>query len=648
MTSDKKTSTASTSHSAASLLASSLGSVLLLAVILVAINYISGIAFLRADMTAEKLFTLSEGTRSMLGRLSDKTRLKFYFSRSLANVPFGYKLYGKRIEEFLGEYVASSRGMIELEVLDPQPDSDVEEWAVKYGLAQAGLPTGEKFYLGLVSIVADKEEVIPFFTVEREEFLEYDITRAIVQASARGKATVGVLSPLPVIGASAMPVPGMQQGEDWLFLRELRKNFDIRKIETNVTEISGDVSLLMVIHPKDLPESTLYAIDQFVLKGGRAIVMVDPACMADNLADQSNPFMAMMNRASDLPKLLKNWGVEYNRGKIAADINMATRVNAGPQGVIDHPLWLSMSGDAFNRESAVSAKLNSMLMVNAGVLSKVSGSANEFVPLLMTRESGNQVDTHQLLVQPAELVRSLPTSGSRQTLAALVRGTFSSAFTEPPTQSAPDGESEEAKKQREAKTEQRRKNHVAKAEKPGSVMVIADVDLLQNDYCVRAINFFGNTMLQPLNDNLAFVSNCVDLLAGSEDLIAVRSRGKFTRPFTRVENIEREAQKRWQEEEKTLTARLEAVQQRINQLQSQKKDGERLILSAAQREEIERARTEQSETMRRRREIRKLLRQDIESLGAWVTFINLLLMPLMVAAAGVYVYMRQNSRRGML
>lgn len=636
-----------TSHSAAGLFASSLGSILLLAVILVAINYISGIAYLRADMTAEKLFTLSDGTRAILGKLSDKTRLKFYYSKSLANVPFGYKLYGKRIEEFLGEYVASSRGMVELETLDPQPDTDVEEWAVKYGLAQAGLPTGEKFYLGLVAIVADKEEVIPFFTVEREEFLEYDITRAIVQASSSGKATVGVLSPLPVVGG-ATPFPGMpQQGEDWLFLKELRKNFEVRKVEATATEIASDISLLMVIHPKDLPESTLYAIDQFVLKGGRAIVMVDPACMADTLVDQSNPYMAMLSRSSDLGKLLKAWGVDYNRGKIAADINMATRVNAGPQGLFDHPLWLSLNGDAFNRESAVSAKLNAMLMVNAGALSKTADSQHEFIPLLTTRESGSQVDIQQLLVPPADLVRSLSTTGTRQNLAALVRGTFTSAFTEPPAQPAPEGESEDAKKQREAAHAALRQKHVAKAEKPGSLMIIADADLLHNDYCVRAINFFGSTLLQPLNDNLAFISNCVDLLAGSEDLIAVRSRGKFARTFTRVENIEREAQKRWQEEEKTLTSRLEEIQQRINQLQSQKKDGERLILSAEQREEIDRARNEQSETMRRRREIRKLLRQDIESLGTRVTFVNLLLMPLLVAFAGVYVYMRQNSRRGM-
>lgn len=634
------------SHSAAGLFASSLGSILLLAVILVAINYISGIAWLRADMTAEKLFTLSDGTRSMLGRLKDKTRLKFYFSKSLANVPFGYKLYGKRIEEFLGEYVTNSRGMVELEVLDPQPDTDVEEWAVKYGLAQAGLPTGEKFYLGMVAIVADKEEVIPFFTVEREEFLEYDITRAIVQASARDKSIVGVLSPLPVVG-SGMPFPGMQQTQDWLFLKELRKNFEVRKVETTADEINSEISLLLVIHPKDLPESTLYAIDQFVLKGGRAIVLVDPACMADNQAGQNNPYMAMMQRSSDLNKLFKAWGVDYNRSKLAADMNLATRVNAGPAGLIDHPLWLSLNGEAFNRESAVTAKLNSMLMVNAGALSKASDSQYEFVPLLTTRDSASLVDTHQLLTQPDELVRSLPTTGNRQTLAALVRGTFTSAFAEPPKLPPAENESEDAKKQREAAHEALRKKHVAKAEKTGSVLVIADADLLNNDYCVRAINFFGNTLLQPLNDNLAFISNCVDLLAGSEDLIAVRSRGKFARTFSRVEEIERAAQKRWQEEEKALTARLEEIQQRINKLQSQKKDGERLILSAEQREEIERARAEQSETMRRRREIRKLLRQDIESLGTRVTFVNLLLMPLLVAFVGAYVYMRQNNRRGM-
>lgn len=630
------------------IVASSITSVILLGVILVAVNYISGFVFFRADMTEEKLFTLSDGTKNMLGKLADKAKLKFYFSKSMANVPFAYKLYGKKVEELLDEYVTLGKGMIELESSDPQPDTDTEEWAVKYGLAQASLPTGEKFYLGLVVIVADKEEVVPFFNLDREEFLEYDVTRAIVQATATSKSVVGIMSPLPVVGTQAMPfqMPNAEKTEDWLFLKELRKSFDVRKVETDVTEIPADISLLMVIHPKELPDSAAYAIDQYILRGGRAIVMVDPSCKSDDQGNAQNPYFAMMNKSSDLPALFKAWGIDYDKTKMAADPNMATRVNAGREGVVDYPIWLTLGPDAMVKDSVISAKLGTMMMVEAGAVSKASGSEHEFIPIVRTSDSGNLVGTDKLMSSPADLRRELPSTGSPVTLAALVRGTFSSAFQAPPEAKPAENETDDQKKARESKTESLKKSHLAKAGKPVTVMVITDTDFLQDDYCVKAINFFGSILLQPLNDNLAFISNSVDFLGGSEDLISVRSRGKFTRTFTTVESIEREAQKRWQEEEKTLTTKLEEIQAKINQLQAKKKDGERLILSAEQRGEIDNARKEKSVTMKRRREIRKLLRQDIERLGTAVTFVNLLVMPFLIAVVGIVVYLRQNRKRG--
>lgn len=631
-------------------IAASFTSLILFGVILVAVNYIASFGVIRADMTAEKLFTLSEGTRSVLGKIPEKTRLKFYFSKSMGNVPFPYKMYGKRVEEFLGEYVSGSRGMLEFELLDPQPDTDVEEWAVKYGLVGAGLPTGEKFYFGLVVSAAGKDEVIPFFAIEREEFLEYDITRAIVQATNAKKPVIGILSPLPVLGQAPMPFAMPQQGqsEDWLFVRELKQNYTVKNIAASAEVIDADVDLLMVIHPKNLSESTVYAIDQFVIKGGRAMIMVDPACMADNLNDGGNPYMAGLNKSSDLPQLFKAWGVEYSSHKIAADLNSATRLNMGPQGVADHPLWLSLKGDAFNRESAVSAKLNSMLFVNSGVLNKAADSKHEFVKLLQTSDVGNEVDNFKLMMPPDQVTRELPTTGTRKTLAAMIRGEFASAFNEPPAMPAAENETEEAKKARETSMADKKARHVAKADKPVSVLVVADADFLQNDYSVRAVNFFGSVLLQPLNDNLAFTANSADMLAGSADLMAVRSRSRASRTFTRVERIEQEAQKKWQEEEIKLTRRLEEIQQRINQLQATKKDGEQLILSAEQREQVIKARQEQSDTMKSRREIRKLLRQDIETLGVQVTFFNLLFMPILVIIFGTYVYFRQNTRRAML
>lgn len=641
---ENKTSTGSKSG----LFASSLASILLLAVILIAVNYISGFLYLRGDMTEEKLFTLSQGTKSMLGKLEDKARIRFYFSKSMPNVPFAYKLYGKRVEELLDEYVAYSNDRIELEVSDPQPDTDVEEWAVRYGLAQAALPGGDKFYLGMVVIVADQEEVIPFFSIDREEFLEYDITRAITQAASSKKAVVGVMSPLPIISDQPLPFQ-MQQGQqpqDWLFINELKKTFEVRKISPDADKISDDISLLMVIHPKSFSESATYAIDQYVLKGGRAIVMVDPSSRADE-GDQGNPYMAMMNRSSDLPQLFKAWNISYDKSRIAADMSLATQVNFGRNGVMKHPMWLSLTGETLSKDSVVSAKLGTMMMVEPGAISQAQDGEHEFIPLIQTSEGGSLVESHRLMSHPDELIRQLPTTGSKQTLAALTRGSFSSAFSEPPALPVPEDETDAQKAARKSRLAELGKAHISKAASPVTVMIIADTDFLQNDFSVRAVNFFGSMLLQPINDNLAFISNSVDYLAGSEDLIAVRSRGKSTRTFDRVEAIEREAQRKWQEEEKNLTRRLEEIQTRINELQARRQDGERLILTAEQREEITRAQSEKSETMRRRREIRKLLRQDIERLGMKITFVNLLFMPLLVTIFGAVFYLRQNKKRGM-
>jgi ABC-type uncharacterized transport system involved in gliding motility auxiliary subunit len=630
-------------------IAASFTSIILLGVILAAVNYISSFAIFRADLTAEKLFTLSAGTKSVLTKLADKTKLKFYFSKSVGNVPFHYKLYGKRVEEFLGEYVENNPGMLELEVLDPQPDTDVEEWAVKYGLAAAGLPTGQKFYFGLVAISADKEEIIPFFSLDREEFLEYDITRAIVQASNPEKATIGILSTLPVLAPQGMPFQtSPQRAQDWLFIKELKKNFNVKPVDINVSQIDQKIDLLMVIHPKKLPETTAYAIDQFILKGGRAIILADPFSLADNQQPQNNPYMAMMNRSSNLPKLFKAWGIEYNPQQLAADMTLATQLNFGRQGLVKHPLWMSLRGNSFNKESTISAKLNIMMLVNAGVLKKAKDSKFEFTSLLKTSDKGSEINTLKAMGPVDAINRELTGSGEAKTLAAIIRGELTSAFTQAPEPKAPEKETEEAKKVRLARHEAMKKNHVSKAKEPVSVMVIADTDFLQNDYSVKAMNIFGRILLQPLNHNLAFISNCADLLAGSADLIAVRSRNRSSRTFTKVEEIERAAQQKWQQEEITLTKKLEEIQARINNLQSQKKGGERLILSAQQRDEIMKARKEKSDTMRKRREIRKLLRQDIENLGIKVTFANLLFMPLIIIIIGTFLYYRKNSRRAMI
>jgi ABC-type uncharacterized transport system involved in gliding motility auxiliary subunit len=349
-----------------------------------------------------------------------------------------------------------------------------------------------------------------------------------------------------------------------------------------------------------------------------------------------------------LNKLFKAWGVEFNTGNITADLNLATQLNMGRSGLVNHPLWLNLKAGCFSNDSVASAKLQNMLLPVAGSIKKSEKSEYEFIDLLNTTKSGNQLSRFKMMTSPDEIARGLSNEGEKKTLAAIVRGKFNSAFKEPPMPEAQKDETEQDKKARETTFANLKKNHVAVANKEAAVMIIADADFLQNDYSVRAMNFFGSTLLQPINDNLAFIANCADLLAGSADLIAVRSRNMANRTFTKVEEIERAAQEKWKEEEVALTEKMQEIQNRINKLQMQKKGGERLILSAEQRKEIEKARQEKSETMQRRREIRKLLRQDIESLGLKVTFVNMVLMPLLVLIVGAVVYFRKNSRRSML
>lgn len=637
------------------LVTNSITALLLMAVILVFFNFIISYVDFRYDATAEKLYTLSKGSETIIDgvvKAGDKVKFKYYFSKSIDNVPFSYKLYGKKVEEFLNEYVKKSSGMIEMEKLEPKPDTDVEEWAVKYGLAQAALPGGDKFYLGLVMICADQEEVIPFFNTDREEFLEYDISRSLVQVTNAKKDVIGVMSSLPIVGDVPMPYSQQPQKptEDWLFLKELKKTYAVRKIEADSTLIPDDISLLMVIHPKNFSDNAVYAIDQFVLRGGRLIVMVDPSAQSDE-SQGSHPYLARMSKKSDLPKLFKKWGVNYDSAKLAADMEHATPVNAGREGVQQYPIWLSFKGENLDKKSPITSQLNTTLFVEAGVLSKDDKSEMEFLPIVKTGPKGVVVGMDKIMGSPAALRQSLDLSkGKELAIAALVRGSFKSAFTEPPKIKAPEGETEENKKtaqiQRDNEYKKLKEKHISEATAQNTVFVVADTDFIYDPYCVKAMNFFGSQLLQPLNDNLACISNSVDFLAGSEALISVRSRGKFTRSFTHVEALEKDAQAKWQEKEKELSQKLEAVQKRINDLQNQKKGGERLILSEAQRQEIEKAREEKIATMKERRKIRKFLRQDIENLGKKVKFINIVFMPFLIALVGVFIYLGQNKKRG--
>jgi len=614
--------------------------------LLIVINMFSGLVFrsARLDLTDNRLYTLSDGTRNIIGSIDEPVTLRFYFSeKMLVGVP-SIMTYGQRVKELLEEYATLSHGNLKLNVFDPEPFSDDEDQAVQYGLQGVPVDTaGTLAYFGLVGTSAtDDQEVIPFFQPDKEESLEYDISKLIYKLLNPKKRTVGLMTTLPMFADAQNPFArNVDASQDWYILEQLRQLFDVRKLETDVSIIPDDIDVLMLVHPKDLSDETLFAIDQFVLKGGRAIVFADPYAEADIPAmDPQNP-MASMNapRNSNLDKLFNVWGVQMAVGKLAADRLSATQVNANMRGrtqPIDYVLWLTLKQDNFNKEDFVTSELQSITMATAGILSKKDGIDTEFTPLVQTSKQSMEVGQNQIQFgpNPDALLRQFSPQNKSFVLAARVSGNVKSAF---PDGKPGSGDNDKADSQ----------NYLKESKEPINVIVVADADMLQDRFWVNVQNFFGRRIAFPRVNNGDFIVNAIDNLSGSNDLISLRSRGKSARPFDKVLELKREAEQRLQDKEKTLQARLDETQRKLNELQQHKDGGNALILSTEQRAELDKFREQQVQTRKELRSVRHELGESIERLGAILKFINIGLIPLIIIilAALLGIYKMKKTRK---
>ncbi|NKB25168.1 MAG: hypothetical protein GKR87_12490 [Kiritimatiellae bacterium] len=607
--------------------------------IFIALNIVVGQLRLRKDLTEEKLYTLSEGTTELVGTLSRNITLKFYFSKSLEGLPIPLKQYAQRVSDLLYEYASHSKGRITLETYDPKPDSDEEEWAQRYGLAgqSMGLLGGPSLYMGLVAVAGTKEAAIPVFDPRAESELEYAITRLIDEVLRTKKNKIGVMSSLPVMGSSPETPPSplgqpLQGSKPWMLISELKKQYEVSSVDMDVEEVPEDVQTLLVIHPKEPAQKMLFALDQFVLRGGRLVVFVDPLCITEQ--DDTKQFGGLFGAASDLNTLTKAWGFESNRRKVIADFKAASMVSFGAGGSQRSPAWLSLRGEAIGREEIITSSLDILMLPFSGSFSGKPKEGLMVTTLLQTSEETSEIDSFTAMNSSANY-RNAQVKG-KTPLALRLQGNFKTAFPDGPPKEDTEGDDEP-----KAPSTDR----LVESEKDGIVVLVADVDMLYDRYMVRNLNFFGQTLTQPINDNLSFVLNMLEQLSGSKALIGLRSRGTFDRPFDRVNELERQAQQRWQEEQAQLTEKLQAAQARFNQFQTEKQQDQKLILSPAQKREIEKVKKERFEAQRHLREVRKNLRQDIETLGLQVKLVNMGLMPVVVALFGV-VYGWCRRRRG--
>lgn len=626
------------------------GGILIALVLFVAVNIISNASFksLRLDLTDQNLYTLSQGSKNIIGSLEEPITLRFYLSQHLVNSLPGINSYAVRVRELLEEYARIAGGNLKLEIIDPEPFSEAEDRAVGFGLKGVPLEGGnDTFYFGLAgSNSVDDEEVIEFFQPSRQEFLENDITKLVYQLSNPKSQVVGLISTLPIDGAPAMN-PFMGGGQPaWMVIEQIRQLMEVRKLETTVDSIPDDISVLMLVHPKDLSQRTLYAIDQFVLRGGRLLTFVDPYSEADEPAPNPQNPMAAMNapRNSDLSKLFDAWGISMEQGKVVADITRAQRVQTR-QGrqmkVISYPVWMDLREQNFNANDIVTSKLDNIVIATAGSLSQKAGASTQFLPLIRSGKEAMLIDTSKLgMFSDAEaLARDYQPAGQNFTLAARVTGAVKTAF--PEGQPAAEGEADKAEEAKDKAA------HLSESKEDINIIVIADTDLLEDQFWVQVQNFLGSRMAIPHAANASLVTNALDNLTGSNDLISVRNRGSFSRPFTKVEEIKLEAERKFREQEQALTARLQQTEQKLRELQNQKQGGGMLVLSAEQQAEIERFRDEQLKIRKELRGVQHALQKDIEGLENAMMFINIWMMPLLIGFGGIglSLYRRQHRRK---
>lgn len=638
--------------------ASSAGAIVLAVVLFFAVNILSNLTLgsARIDLTADRLFTLSSGTRTLLSRIDEPVTLRFYYSERLGREIPTYGVYAQRVREMLQEYESAAGGKLQLQVIDPQPFSDEEDRAVAFGLQ--GVPLnqqGELVYFGLAGVnTADKEEIIPFFQPERERFLEYDLTRLIFNLSTTKKKIVGLISTLPLMGEFRGPG---RPPEPWAVYTQLAQFFEIRSLERDIGEVPAEIGVLMIVHPRDLSERTQYAIDQFVLRGGHALIFVDPH--AESELGRPGAQARLAQTGSNLKRLFEAWGLEMIDGKFAGDRLLARRVNAGTETrvrAVDYVAWLTLRQDNFAGDDILTSDLGTLNLASAGILRVKEGATTTFTPLVQTTEQSMEIDVGKvrLAPDPVALLAEFKPTGERLTVMARVRGPAKTAFPDGPP---PEKKDEEAEKKEQAATNPPEKKEATEnpapqlkeSTRPINVIVVADTDLLEDRFWVQVADFFGQRLATPIAANGNLAVNAVDNLAGSDELIGLRSRGQVSRPFLRIQEIQRDAELRFRAKERELTEKLRDTERQLNELQTKSQPQEaagRVILSKEQQEAIEKFRSEMLTIRKDLRDVQLALRQDIEGLERWLKFINIGLIPVLIALAAIALgVFRARARR---
>jgi len=604
------------------------------AAIMVSNSLFSGV---RLDLTENGLYTLSPGTRSLVKKLDEPINLYYFYSDQATEDVQVLRTYATRVREVLQEFAAASDDKLILTEIDPLPFSEEEDRADQYGLQRISLGSiGDNVYLGLAATnsVGD-QQVLPFFQPDREAFLEYDLAKLVSTLANPDKTVVGLLSSVPMtVGFNPQT---QQMREPWIVTSQAQQLFEVRSLELTASQIDPEVDILWVVHPKELGDATLYAIDQFILGGGKALIFVDPLAEIDAPATPGDPSAMLAAQGSNLERLFAAWGVQFSSTQVIADDRYALTVGGPDQRPVRHLGLVGIGKEAMNQDDVTTAELTSVNFGTAGHFSVQDGAAAQVEPLLTSSDQAAPlaVDSFRFLANPDTLRDQFEASGETYILAARVSGKLPSAFPDGLPTATPDTSSELPT------------THTAESSDDVNVVLVGDVDVLSDRLWVQVQNFFGRPIPQAFANNGDWVINLLDNLSGSAELIGIRSRSTANRPFEVVQELRRQADAEFRSTEQRLQAELEETEQRLANLQSsQQGETAGLILSQEQENEIDRFLEQRTRIRKELRSVQRNLDQDIEDLGTRLKFINIWLVPLLVLIIGGGVLLIRRRQLG--
>lgn len=583
---------------------------------------------IRLDLTENKIYTLSDGTHKILSTLQDPINIYLFFSEKESQGQPALRNYYQRVKEVLEEYESYADGHLIVHYIDPQPFSEEEDRATELGMTGAKTDSGDTIYFGLAATNSvDDLEVIRFIQPQREIFFEYDLNKIIYSLKRLDKPVLGLLSTINMYAVENNPQQGGVNTPTWAIIDQMEQLFNVHMVDQKTEQIDEEIDVLLIIHPRGFSEATLYAIDQYILGGGRGLFFVDPYA---EMAAAASPQPGLQSKASSFNRLFREWGdFAVTEHFLIGDFKQSLTVSDGAGNRMRHPAMLGLTKDLFAQDDIVMHGLNSINMATVSYLEKGENEEIEYQPLITTSDEAVSVSNRfiQALSDPDLLRQTFKPDGTKYILAARVKGVFTSAFPEAPEESSYD------------------KPHLPQSEQAVNIVVVADTDMLADRLWSQTQNFFGHRIVQELANNRDFVVSLVDNMLGSDELIGIRSKVSFVRPFIRVQEIKAEANRLYHERHQALTNKLSETEAKLRQLQENENQDNAVSFSQERKRQVAQYQQEVLKTRKDLREVKHQLNQDIENLGRNLKIINIVLVPSVIAVLALAIGFIRMQRR---